>query len=112
LLVTVSQLSVDVPHSLTCDEAARRFKERIAAARAEYRDRLSDFREEWRDHTVSFAFRTLGLGISGTIAVEQDKVRLAADVPLAAMIFRGTIEKRIREEVGRLLAVSADTDTP
>jgi tRNA dimethylallyltransferase len=65
---------------------------------------MSEFREEWRDHTFSFAFRTFGLGVSGTIAVEQDSVRLAADLPLAAMVFKGAIEKRVREEVGKLLS--------
>ena len=108
------KLSVDVSHALSLDEVARRFKERLAAARAEYQDRLSDFHEEWQDHTVSFAFRAMGLAVSGRVAVEREKVRLEANLPLAVMMFKGTIEKRLREEVGQLLAVSpgAGAGTP
>ena len=102
----MAQLSVDVPHALSQDEAAGRFKEKLAAARTEYHDQLSEFHEEWQDHTLSFAFRAMGLAVSGNIAVEPGKVRLRPVFLLAVMIFKSTIEKRVREEIGQLLAVS------
>jgi hypothetical protein len=102
----MAKLSVDVPHALSQDEVARRFKEKLVAARTEYQDRLSDFHEEWQDHTVSFAFRAMGMAVSGNIAVGADKVRLQASLPLAVMMFKSTIEKRIRQELGELLAAS------
>ena len=97
------QLSVDIPHELTPGEAARRLEEKFAAARAEYQDRVSDLEQKWSDNIFSFAFRVLGMAISGTIAVEPQFVRLAANLPLAAMLFRGTIEEHIRREMGDLL---------
>ena len=69
----MAQLSVNVPHVLSQTEAARRFKERLAAAKAEYHDQLSEFHEQWQDHTLSFAFRAMGLAISGNIAVAPGK---------------------------------------
>ncbi len=48
----------------------------------------------------------MGLAISGNIAVEPGKVRLQASLPLAVMVFKSTIEKRILQEFGELLAVS------
>lgn len=102
----MAKLSVDIPHALGQDEAARRFKERLAAAQTEYKDRLSEFHEEWRDHTLSFAFRAMGLAVSGNLAVGPDKVRLQASLPLAVMVFKSTIEKQIRQEFATLLAVS------
>ncbi len=109
------QLSLDIPHVLGLDEAARRLKEKFAAAHAEYQDRVSDFREEWRDHTFSFAFRVLGMAVSGTVAVEQERIRLAANLPLAAMFLQGVIEDHIRREVDSMLAshgTADDTDRP
>ena len=91
---------MNIPHLLGQDEAARRLKERFAAARAEYQNNVSDFREQWRDHTFSYGFKVLGMAISGTIAVEEKMVRLATDLPLAAMFFKAAIEDRIRQEVG------------
>jgi hypothetical protein len=102
----MAQLSVDVPHALGQDEAARRFKERFAAARSKYGDQISELREQWQDHTLSFAFRAMGWAISGKLAVEANTVKLQATLPAAIMLFKGAIEKRVRDEVGELLAVS------
>jgi hypothetical protein len=104
------QLSLDIPHVLSQDEAARRLKEKFAAAHAEHQGRLSDFRQQWQDHTFSFSFQALGMAVSGTVAVEKERVRLAAKLPLAAMFFKGAIESRIRHEVGGLLAGENTTD--
>jgi hypothetical protein len=98
------KLSLAIPHSLGQEEAARRLKNRFATARAEFRDQVSQFREEWLDHTFSFAFQALGMAVSGTVAVEHESVKLAAQIPLAAMLLKGPIEARIRHEVGALLA--------
>jgi hypothetical protein len=104
------QLSLDIPHTLDRDEAAQRLKNRFAAACAEHQDRLSNFREEWHDHTFSFAFQALGMAVSGTVAVEPQRVRLEVALPLAAMFFRGAIEDRIRHEVDSLLTSDGEGD--
>jgi hypothetical protein len=98
------KLSLDIPHSLGQDEAARRLKTKLAAASAQYRDHLSDFRQQWQDHTLSFDFKAVGMAFSGTMAVQPQNIRLTAALPLAAMLFKGTIEDRIRQEVDSLLA--------
>ena len=97
------QLSLDLPHALGQDEAARRLKATVAAARSAYQEHLSDFQEDWQDHTLSFGFRAMGMSVKGTVAIEPENVHVAADLPMAAMFFRGAIESRIRQEVGRLL---------
>jgi hypothetical protein len=101
------QLSLDIPHVLSPDEAVQRLKEKFAAARTEYQNNVSEFKEQWRDHTFSYAFKVLGMAVSGTIAVEQTRVRLATDLPLAAMFFKAAIEDRIRQEVGALLGAKS-----
>ena len=98
------KLAIEVPHALGQDEAARRLKEKFAAATEEHRGVLSNFRDEWQDHTFSFAFQAMGVGVSGTVAVEPERVKLNADLPFAAMFFKGAIESRIRQEAGVLLA--------
>jgi len=98
------RLTLEVAHALGLEEAMHRLKEKFAAAMAEHRDRVSDFQEEWNDNTFSFAFKALGMAVSGSVAVEPALVRVRADLPLAAAFFKGTIEDRLRHEVGRLLA--------
>ena len=100
-------LSLDIPHVLSPDEAVTRLKNKFAAARAEYQSNVSDFKEEWRDHTFSYAFKVLGMAVSGTIAVEEKWVHLATELPMAAMFFKAAIEDRIRKEVGALLGAKS-----
>ncbi len=99
----MAQLKLDIAHALTVDEAVQRIKDKLASVRAEYADRLEGFREEWRDHTFSFGLRVLGMPVSGTVAVEPKKLRLAAELPMAAAFFKSAIEDRIRKEVDALL---------
>ncbi len=98
------RLAFDIPHSLGQDEALRRLKDRFAAAKAEHQDRVSNFREEWHDHTFSFGFDAMGMSVAGTVAVEQDRVALKADLPFAAVMLKGMIEQRLRQEVGGMLS--------
>jgi hypothetical protein len=98
------RLSLAVPHLLTPDEAKQRLKDKFAAALVEHQGRVSNTREEWRDHTLSFGFQAMGMAVSGTVAVEPKQVKVDAELPFAAMLFKGAIEQRLRDEVAALLA--------
>jgi hypothetical protein len=100
------KLQLDIPHSLGQEEATRRLKEKFAAASAEYQGQVSNFRQEWRDHTFSFGFHALGMAVTGTVAVEDAVVKLVTQLPLTASLFKGVIEERLRQEVGKLLVAA------
>lgn len=97
------RLAFEAPHTIGQDEAARRLKKKIAAVRVLHGDRVNNLREEWEDHTLSFAFQAMGMSISGTVAVEPDRVKLDASLPFAAVMFKGMIEQQIRKEIDGLL---------
>ncbi|MEN6451269.1 MAG: polyhydroxyalkanoic acid system family protein [Thermoguttaceae bacterium] len=97
------KLTIDVPHSLTPDEAVQRLKQKFAEAKAEYGSRVNNLRDEWTDHTFDFSAEAVGMKVSGRIAVEPRNLRLEMSLPLAAMLFKRTIEDRIRQEVAGLL---------
>ncbi|MBU4273113.1 MAG: polyhydroxyalkanoic acid system family protein [Planctomycetes bacterium] len=98
------RLSLEFPHSIGQEEAARRLKEKFAAARAEHQDRVNDFHDEWKDHTFFFAFKALGMAVGGTVAVEPERIVLEAEIPLAAMLVKRAIKDRLRQEVAGMLA--------
>ncbi len=98
------QLTVEVPHQLGQEEAARRLKARFDALRGTYQTQVSEATEEWRDHTLFFGFRAMGMKVSGTLAVEPALVRVDAELPFAAMMVKGMIEQRVRDELGKMLA--------
>ncbi len=98
------RLALEIAHSLGSEEAAKRLKDKLTSALAEHGEHMSDFREEWLDHTLSFAFKAMGMAVSGRVAVEPARVDMSVELPFAAMFFKGAIEDRLRQEVGHLLA--------
>ena len=97
-------LTVGIPHRLTQEEATERLKQRFDSAKQEYGEKVDGLQGEWDGHAMSFRFTTFGVKIAGTITSESSEVKVATKLPLTAMVFRGTIEQRIRDELGKVLA--------
>jgi hypothetical protein len=97
-------ISLVVPHALGQEEAVTRLRDRVGAVRQMYQQQVSDLQETWVGNVLNYSFKTFGFTIQGTVAVEPAEVKLDASLPLAAMMFRGTIEKQIRDHMTRLLA--------
>jgi len=97
------QLTVQVPHQLPVDEAAVRLQSFLEKMRADNADRISDVRGEWAGNELRFAFTAVALKIQGTLQVLADEVRVVANLPFAALLFRGQIEETMRSELEKLL---------
>ena len=97
-------LSLVVPHSLGQEEATTRLKEGFGDIRQTYQQHVSDLQESWDGSVLTYSFKTFGFTIKGTVAVEPSEVKLEAGLPLAAMMFKGTIEKQILDQMNKLLA--------
>ncbi len=89
-----------VPHTLGREEATHRIKQQLAKASQQ----VSDLEEQWQDHTLMFGFKAMGLGVNGTLTVEQAAVTIDVKLPLAAAMVKGKIEQRLREEIVAILA--------
>jgi hypothetical protein len=97
-------ISLVVPHTLGQEEAVTRLRDRVGAVRQMYQQQVSELEEAWVGNVLNYSFKTFGFTIKGTVAVEPAQVKLDASLPLAALMFRGTIEKQIRDHMTRLLA--------
>lgn len=98
------KLTTEVPHALGQDEALRRLKHQLELAKQDYQSQVGDLYGEWQDHILSFNFQVMGMKVAGEMAVEAASVRVNADLPLAAMMVKGMIEQRLRQELGKVLA--------
>lgn len=98
------RISFEYPHTIGQEEATRRLKEKFDAAHAEHGDRVDGLHHEWQDNKFFFAFQAMGMAVGGSVAVEPEKVVIEAKVPLAAMLMKRPIEKRLHREVEELLA--------
>jgi hypothetical protein len=98
------KLSLSVPHSLGAEEAARRLKERYDEVKAEHGSSVRDLDEQWDGRTLRCRFQAMGLKVAGSVTAHASSVEVEAELPLAAAMFKGVIETRVREELGKLLA--------
>ena len=101
------KLSVAVPHALGQDEVVQRLKDESTALKSTFGDQVTDYEESWKDHTLTFSFKTFGMAIEGNVSVEPAQVMTTASVPIAAMMFKGMIETRIRDRLEELLKTNA-----
>jgi hypothetical protein len=97
------KITLEAPHQLGRDEALRRLKNKFDSARSQYGGDVKNLEEQWTDHTLNFNFSAMGMGVSGTVKVEDRAVRFNADLPFAAALIKGAIENRLREELNALL---------
>lgn len=100
------KLSFAVPHSLTREEAANRLKNLLERVKAKNPD-VEILQENIGEHSGTFAFKAKGFKVSGGLQIEDDKVQVDADLPFAAMLFKGRIESEVRGIMEKSLSPDA-----
>ncbi len=95
---------VSVPHFLGAAAARARLDKFLEDVRRDYAAHLSDVGGAWTANSLDFRFQTSGMPISGKLLVEETSVQVSGQLPLMASIFRGRIEKTIRDELTKLLS--------
>lgn len=96
-------LKIAVAHQLGTEEARARLTRLLEMLRESYGSQASDVNEAWRDGGMDFAFKAMGFKTSGSVEVRDDSVQIDAQLPLAAMMFKGKIEQQIRGTLERIL---------
>ena len=95
-----------VPHNLGRARATELLQQFLEQVRTKYGDQLSDMRGDWTEQGLDFAFKTMGMSITGNLKVEDSRVDVNGNLPLAASLFRGRIEESIRGELQKLLGTA------
>ncbi|NLY01800.1 MAG: hypothetical protein GXY83_37420 [Rhodopirellula sp.] len=98
------KLSLAVPHNLTEEEATQRLQTRFGELQQEHGQHLQDFEGDWNGASMTYRFKATGVKVSGTVNVEPSQVRIDAQLPIVAMMFKGRIEQEIRNELVSVLA--------
>ena len=97
-------LSVAVPHALGQQEATDRLKGHLGDVKDRFGRDVRDLVEQWDGHVLSYRFTTFGIPIQGTVTAGESDVKVSAELPFAAMMFRKTIEQQIRDRLEKILA--------
>jgi hypothetical protein len=99
-------LNMVIPHQLLPEEVLIRIKKMLNKIKDENPDKISEVKEQWTGYTGEFSFTAQSFLFYGKITVEPFQIKLDAELPLVAMIFKGKIEETIRKEAERLLTVT------
>ena len=98
------RIQIEVPHQLGREIAIERLKNLAPQLKEKYPEFANNIQEEWDDQTLRFSFGAFGASIVGETEVQEASVQSRLELPMAAMILRGRIEKTIREELESVLA--------
>jgi len=100
-------LTVQVAHQLGQDGAQAALQNFFTANEDSVTQKVTDLEQTWQGHVLDYAFKTMGMKVSGKLEVEPDSVKVVTQLPLAAMLVKGMIETQIRENLTKLLQAPA-----
>ncbi len=98
------KFNTEVQHSLGKDKAIERLRSFSDRIREQYAGQVSDMEESWNDDGLNFGFSVMGMGIGGSIKVDDTKATVDGNLPIAAAMFRGKIESEIKGHLEDVLA--------
>lgn len=94
---------VEIPHTLSAEEAKSRLERFVESLQAKFGDKVSDLEQGWSGNKLSFGFKTFGFKIAGAIEALEQKLDVKGEIPLTAMMFKGKIEGEVKEQLARLM---------
>ncbi len=100
----MSNLTVEVSHQLTKEEALARIKNLLVNLKEEQKEIVSDVKEEWSGDEGNFSFAAKGFELSGDIKVNDNNVVINAQLPFAVALFKGAIQNIIEQRAKALLS--------
>lgn len=100
----MSDLSLNIPHTLPKEEAVTRIKQLLTKLKEEQKDNISDLKEEWNGDKGNFSFSAKGFNLSGTLQVNDSNVEIHSALPMAVSFFKGAIASMITEKAKKVLA--------
>ncbi len=95
----MAKFNMVVPHGLTQGEALRRIVGDIEVLKKQYGNMVSGLRESWNDNTYEFEGMAIAFRVPGAVAVRPSMVKVQAELPWQAMLFKGRIESEIRKRL-------------
>ncbi|HQY30777.1 MAG TPA: polyhydroxyalkanoic acid system family protein [Thermomicrobiales bacterium] len=98
------KIAITVPHTLGANEATTRIQGLLGEVKRDFGDQVTDLSETWTGHGAEFAFRVMGMQVSGTLQIADHLVQMQGDIPFAALPFKSRIEAMVRKRTEQLLA--------
>ncbi len=98
------QLNFDVPNPLGQARALQLILQFMPQVQERFKDMVKDVEQTVVGNQVNFSFRTMGMSITGTTTVDDQKVNVKMDLPFAALMIKGKIQSEMTTALERLLS--------
>lgn len=96
---------IEVPHSLSRDEAKRRLADGFDHIDREFRSSgFAKMESSWSDYRMRFVAQAMGQAITGVLEVLDRSVRVEVQMPAFLAMIGGGLRKRLTQEATALLA--------
>ena len=93
-----------VDHSLGQTEAQSRVSTFLDQIQNQYQDMVSSWSGEWNENKLNFELIAMNMKVTGVLEVTDDAVLVGGSIPFAMVMFKGRMEKTMRDELRKLLA--------
>jgi|SRR5579872_1645597 len=93
-----------IPHALGLEEAKRRISDFVARKKERTDSRFTDLEQSNNGQIESFKFRAMGFSVGGWFKIQPAELLVEISFPLAALPFKGLVEKEIRSQAEAILA--------
>ena len=93
-----------VDHSLGQTEAQSRVSTFLDQVQNQYQDMVSSWSGEWNENKLNFELIAMNMKVTGVLEVTDDAVLVGGSMPFAMVMFKGRMEKTMRDELRKLLA--------
>src|SRR4051812_30058424 len=96
-------IQFSVPHSFEPDEVVTRLKSFLTKVRDHQDAKFALKSEQWEGRQLKCAFTSYGFAMDAEMNVEPSALKFQLQIPFAAIMFKGQIEQKLREELTKLL---------
>lgn len=97
-------ITLNVPHTLGQEAAVERLKGLLPKVKERAGDKVSNLKDEWQGNKLIYSFTSMGFSVKGDVQVEADHAKVTIGLPFAAMLAKGQIESKVKEEMQKALA--------
>ncbi len=92
-----------VDHSLGQSEAQSRVSTFLDQVQNQYQDMVSSWSGAWDENKLNFELIAMNMKVTGVLEVTEDAVLVGGSIPFAMVMFKGRMEKTMRDELRKLL---------
>lgn len=92
-----------LPHNFEPDEVVSRLKSFLSKVRERDDAKFQLKSEAWEGHDLKCSFSSFGFAMDADMQVLPKELKFHLNIPFAAIMFKGQIEQRLRDELGKLL---------